>query len=70
MDYEQFKANVKATFPTHTFTAQAFEEICQEVYRDTEKAVEANGDESLKHWGWWEIAMETLPEYFVNLNGE
>jgi hypothetical protein len=70
MDYEEFKANVEAAFPVHGFTEEAFETICRAEFRDTEKSVEANGDENLSKEGWWDIAMETLPEYFVNLNGE
>jgi hypothetical protein len=65
MDYETFVDSVEATFPNHTFTAEAFDEICREAYRDTEKAVEGEGDENLTADGWWEIAMETLPDYFV-----
>lgn len=66
MDYETFKKSVEENFGT-PYTAEQMEQICQEVFRDTEKAVEGNGDENLDQDGWWEIAMEVLPDYFVKM---
>lgn len=64
MKYEDFKKSVEASFDTSVYEPEARERVLQEIFRDTEKAVEHNGDENLDQDGWWEIAMEVLPDFF------
>jgi len=60
MNYEEFVKAVKETFRV----PNGSEELLEELFRDTEKAVEFDGDETLTAEGWWDIAMEVLPDCF------